>query len=62
MPQPHEHDLASIEQFIQLAREKRAKHMAEVFKPAVKTVGGFALVAVMIPWQAVRNTLTTLGS
>jgi len=62
MSQPHEHDLDSIEEFIQLAREKRAKHLAEVLGPAVKTVGGFALVAVIIPWQAVRNTLTTLGS
>ena len=62
MSQPHEHDLDSIEEFIQSAREKRAKHLAEVLGPAVKTVGGFALVAVIIPWQAVRNTLTTLGS
>jgi hypothetical protein len=62
MPQPQEHDLDSIEEFIQQAREKRVKHMAEILGPAFKTVGGFAFVAVMVPWQAARQALTTLGS
>ena len=62
MSQAHEHDLISIEEFIQQAREKRAKRLAEVVMPALKTVGGFALVAVMVPWHAIRHALTTLGS
>jgi hypothetical protein len=61
--QAHEHDLAStIDECIREAKEMRAKHIAEASKPTLKAVGSFALVAVMVPWHAVRNTLTTLGS
>jgi len=60
--QAREHDLASINECIREAKEKRAKHIAEASGPALKAVGGFALIAVMVPWHAVRNTLTTLGS
>lgn len=62
MSQAHEHDLASIDECIRDAKEMRAKHIAEASGPALKAVGSFALVAVMVPWQTVRNTLTTLGS
>jgi hypothetical protein len=62
MSQTHEHDLLSIEKVIRQAKEERAKHMAEVLGPALKTVAISALVVVMVPWHAVRHALTTLGS
>jgi hypothetical protein len=62
MSRTHEHDLLSIEKAIQQAKEERARHMAEVFGPALKAVGVSALVVVMMPWHAVRHALTTVGS
>jgi len=62
MTQAHEHDLASIETIIRQAKERRARHMAEVAGPTLRTVAGFALVIIMMPWQAIRQTMTTLGS
>jgi len=62
MLQAREHDISSIEECIRQAKEKRAQHIAEASRPTLKTIGGFALVAVMVPWHAVRNALTTLAS
>lgn len=62
MTKTHEHNLDSIETLICQAKERRAKHIAEVMAPVFKTVGGFALVIVMVPWHALRHTLTALGS
>lgn len=56
MTQIPDQDLATIEKAIQHAKEMRAKHTAEVCGPALKTVGGFALVVVFIPWHAIRHS------
>ena len=58
----HEHDLVSIDVVIQQAKEQRAKEIAEACAPALKTLGGFALVAVLVPWQLVRQALSHMTS
>ena len=62
MAQVPDNDLATIEKAIQEAKEVRAKHIAEACGPALKAVGGLALVVVVMPWHAIRHTLATLGS
>ena len=62
MTRMHEHNLASIDQLIWQAKQKRAQHIAAICGPALKTVSGFVLIVLILPWQAVRHTMTTLGS
>jgi len=57
-----EFDLFSIEKHIQQAKEARAKHIGETCTPAFRIIGGYALIAVLVPWQLIRHTLTTMGS
>jgi len=57
-----EFDLFSIEKHIQQAKEVRAKHITEICTPALRILGGYALIAVLVPWQLIRHTLTTMGS
>jgi hypothetical protein len=58
----YEHDVVSIEQVIWRAKEQRAKDTAKVCGPALKRLGGFALLAVLVPWQMVRQTLANMIS
>jgi hypothetical protein len=58
----HEHDLVSIDVVIQQAKEQRAKDIAEACAPALKTLRGFALAAVLVPWQLVRQALSHMTS
>lgn len=62
MTQTQEHNLASIDELIRRAKEKRAKHIAAICGPGLKTVSGLVLIVLMLPWQAVRHTISTLGS
>jgi hypothetical protein len=58
----HEHDLVSIEQVIWRAKEQRAKDTVKICGPALKRLGGFALLAVLAPWQLVRQALANMVS
>lgn len=62
MTKTREHTLDSIDEVIWQAKQKRAEHIGEVMGPVFKTIGGFALVIVLVPWHAIRHTLTALGS
>ncbi len=58
----HELDVVSIENIIQQAKQERARHMSQALAPALKAIGGFALIAVMMPWHLVRHALTGILS
>jgi hypothetical protein len=58
----HELDLFSIENTIRRAKQERAEHMAEAYAPVLRGFGGFALLAVLTPWQFVKQTLTGMFS
>lgn len=62
MPQTHGHDLAEIEKIIQQAKYRRAKHMNEVLRPALKFVGAIAFGAIIVPWHAIRHIFGTWQS
>jgi hypothetical protein len=58
----HELDHVGIENIIRRAKQQRADHMAEALGPALRGLGGFALLAVLMPWHLVRQTLTGIFS
>jgi len=57
-----EFDLFSIEKHIRQAKDERTKHIKKMCTPALQTLGGYVLIAVLVPWQLIRHTLTTMGS
>jgi len=55
-------DLGRIETIIRQAKAQRAKDMGEICGPALKRLGGFALLIVLVPWQLARQALAGLVS
>jgi hypothetical protein len=58
----HVLDLVSIENTIRRAKQERADRMAEAFGPALRGLGGFVLLAVLMPWHLMKQTLTGVFS
>ena len=58
----HELDNVRIENIIRRAKQKRSECLAESLGSGLRGLGGITLVAVLMPWHLMRQTLTGIFS